>query len=67
MQPVVSAVAPFVAVVPQHCLHFRASDDCVYCFCFLQVADAAGMQLVVPPARWCTDNGVMVGWAGIER
>eukprot|EP00775_Hariotina_reticulata_P010771 gene10771-10927_t len=31
------------------------------------VADAAGLQLVFPPPRWCTDNGVMVGWAGIER
>lgn len=25
------------------------------------------MQIVVPPAKWCTDNGVMVGWAGVER
>ncbi|WIA37240.1 hypothetical protein OEZ86_014187 [Tetradesmus obliquus] len=32
-----------------------------------QVAEASGMQLVLPPARWCTDNGVMVGWAGVER
>lgn len=23
--------------------------------------------MVVPPARLCTDNGVMVAWAGIER
>jgi tRNA A37 threonylcarbamoyltransferase TsaD len=36
-------------------------------FSVLQVAEASGMQLVVPPARWCTDNGVMVGWAGVER
>jgi hypothetical protein len=31
------------------------------------VAAAAGLELVVPPPRWCTDNGVMVAWAGIER
>ena len=23
--------------------------------------------LVVPPPRLCTDNGVMIGWAGLER
>lgn len=32
-----------------------------------QVAEAAGLQLVFPPPRWCTDNGVMVAWAGVER
>ncbi len=32
-----------------------------------KVAADAGLQLVVPPARWCTDNGVMVAWAGLER
>ncbi|KXZ51777.1 hypothetical protein GPECTOR_11g220 [Gonium pectorale] len=26
-----------------------------------------GLELVLPPPRWCTDNGVMVAWAGIER
>jgi N6-L-threonylcarbamoyladenine synthase len=31
------------------------------------VAGAAGLSLVVPPARLCTDNAVMVAWAGIER
>lgn len=31
------------------------------------VAEAAGMQLVCPPPRLCTDNGVMVAWAGVER
>jgi N6-L-threonylcarbamoyladenine synthase len=25
------------------------------------------LDLIVPPARLCTDNGVMVAWAGIER
>jgi N6-L-threonylcarbamoyladenine synthase len=26
-----------------------------------------GVALLVPPARLCTDNAVMVAWAGIER
>lgn len=32
-----------------------------------RLAGAAGLPLVVPPARLCTDNGVMIAWAGIER
>jgi N6-L-threonylcarbamoyladenine synthase len=32
-----------------------------------EVAAAAGVTLVAPPARLCTDNAVMVAWAGIER
>ncbi len=31
------------------------------------VAEAAGFGLVVPPPALCTDNAVMVAWAGIER
>ncbi len=31
------------------------------------IADAAGLRLVCPPPRLCTDNGVMVAWAGMER
>ena len=31
------------------------------------VAAEAGTQLVVPPIPLCTDNGVMVAWAGAER
>jgi N6-L-threonylcarbamoyladenine synthase len=30
-------------------------------------ADSAGFALVAPPVRLCTDNAVMVAWAGIER
>ena len=30
-------------------------------------AAALGLQLVCPPPRLCTDNGVMVAWAGVER
>ncbi|XP_054881591.1 tRNA N6-adenosine threonylcarbamoyltransferase, mitochondrial [Poeciliopsis prolifica] len=31
------------------------------------VAEATGLQLLCPPARFCTDNGVMVAWNGVER
>jgi N6-L-threonylcarbamoyladenine synthase len=27
----------------------------------------AGLPLIAPPARLCTDNGAMIAWAGIER
>ena len=30
-------------------------------------AARAGFRLVAPPPRLCTDNAVMVAWAGIER
>jgi N6-L-threonylcarbamoyladenine synthase len=26
-----------------------------------------GWRLVVPPVKYCTDNGAMIAWAGIER
>jgi N6-L-threonylcarbamoyladenine synthase len=32
-----------------------------------QVAHAQGLPLVVPPPALCTDNAVMVAWAGLER
>ena len=32
-----------------------------------EVAEKAGLRLVCPPPRLCTDNGVMVAWAGMER
>ena len=31
------------------------------------VAAAAGVEAVYPPVRYCTDNAVMVAWAGAER
>ncbi len=32
-----------------------------------QVAGQLGMVLLAPPLRLCTDNAVMVAWAGVER
>jgi N6-L-threonylcarbamoyladenine synthase len=31
------------------------------------VAEAQGFELIAPPLKWCTDNAVMIAWAGIER
>jgi N6-L-threonylcarbamoyladenine synthase len=32
-----------------------------------KVTEAAGFALVTPPVRLCTDNAVMVAWAGVEH
>jgi N6-L-threonylcarbamoyladenine synthase len=32
-----------------------------------QAAEAAGFQMAAPPIPLCSDNAVMVAWAGIER
>jgi len=32
-----------------------------------KTADAAGLPLIVPPPKLCTDNGAMIAWAGAER
>lgn len=32
-----------------------------------QLADENGLEFAAPPVRFCTDNGVMVAWAGLER
>ncbi|XP_036434326.1 probable tRNA N6-adenosine threonylcarbamoyltransferase, mitochondrial [Colossoma macropomum] len=31
------------------------------------VTDANGLQLLCPPSKFCTDNGVMIAWNGVER
>mmetsp|Transcript_10527 Transcript_10527/g.33653 ORF Transcript_10527/g.33653 Transcript_10527/m.33653 type:complete len:444 (-) Transcript_10527:102-1433(-) len=31
------------------------------------LCDAAGWALAIPPPRLCTDNGVMIAWAAVER
>ena len=32
-----------------------------------ELTEEADLRLVCPKPRLCTDNGVMVAWAGIER
>src|SRR5215471_20657790 len=32
-----------------------------------QLCNQEGFKLALPPAELCTDNGAMVGWAGLER
>jgi N6-L-threonylcarbamoyladenine synthase len=32
-----------------------------------KLADANGVPLICPPAKLCTDNGIMIAWAGMER
>ena len=32
-----------------------------------EVAESAGLRLVAPPPKLCTDNAAMIAWAGIER
>jgi N6-L-threonylcarbamoyladenine synthase len=31
------------------------------------IAEGRGLPMLAPPLRYCTDNAVMVAWAGIER
>ena len=32
-----------------------------------KIAEEAGLELVCPAPSLCTDNGIMVAWAGLER
>ncbi len=34
---------------------------------FVEIAEENGVSFAAPPVRLCTDNGVMVAWAGVER
>ncbi|KAK5861491.1 hypothetical protein PBY51_022884 [Eleginops maclovinus] len=31
------------------------------------ITETTGLHLVCPPAEFCTDNGVMIAWNGVER
>lgn len=31
------------------------------------LTDATGLHLICPPSKFCTDNGVMVAWNGVEK
>ncbi|KAA8588369.1 hypothetical protein FQN60_001563 [Etheostoma spectabile] len=31
------------------------------------ITDTTGLRLLCPPAKLCTDNGVMIAWNGVER
>ncbi|XP_045909273.1 probable tRNA N6-adenosine threonylcarbamoyltransferase, mitochondrial [Micropterus dolomieu] len=31
------------------------------------ITEATGLRLLCPPAKFCTDNGVMIAWNGVER
>ena len=35
--------------------------------CLAGLAAEQGLRLIVPPPALCTDNGVMIAWAGLER
>ena len=32
-----------------------------------RLTDEAGLRLIVPPQKLCTDNGAMIAWTGIEK
>ena len=32
-----------------------------------KIAEEVGLELVCPAPSLCTDNGIMVAWAGLER
>lgn len=32
-----------------------------------ELADLEGLAFSAPPIKFCTDNGVMIAWAGMER
>jgi N6-L-threonylcarbamoyladenine synthase len=57
MMPEASAVVVAGGVASNFLLRARLSE----------VAGQAGKSLIAPPLRLCTDNAVMVAWAGIER
>lgn len=34
---------------------------------FKIICDEVGYKLFVPPPKFCTDNGIMIAWNGIEK
>ena len=32
-----------------------------------KLAEEKGLLFAAPPLKWCTDNGAMIAWAGLER
>ena len=32
-----------------------------------KLAAATGVRVVFPPPKYCTDNGVMIAWNGLEK
>ena len=34
---------------------------------FAELAEDMGLELTIPDPHFCTDNGAMVAWAGLER
>ena len=34
---------------------------------FKTITSDNGLEFAAPPIRFCTDNGVMIAWAGLER
>jgi N6-L-threonylcarbamoyladenine synthase len=41
--------------------------NCAIKAALMDVTAAQGWRLVYPPVKYCTDNGAMIAWAGIER
>ncbi len=35
--------------------------------CLKRLAEESGLVFAAPPIKFCTDNGVMIAWAGLER
>lgn len=60
-------VAEFPDVTPQLVVAGGVAANQQIGAALRQATDDAGAVLVVPPPSLCTDNGVMVAWAGAER
>ena len=65
------ALARFRATLPEHATQLVVAGGVAanrsIGAALRHAADATGAKLVIPPPALCTDNGVMVAWAGAER